>query len=84
MKKLVIAALAAAAVATPALAETYAIRAGRLITDAAKPARGASTIIIENGRIKAIEVGPGGRDGDRSVDDDRPARPHRCPCSSYR
>ena len=59
MKKLVIAALAAAAVVTPALAETYAIRAGRLITDAAKPARGASTIIIENGRIKAIEDGHG-------------------------
>lgn len=48
---LVLAALAAAA---PATAETLAIRAGRVITDAAKPARGASTIIVTDGRITAI------------------------------
>jgi len=40
--------------ATPLLAETIAIRAGRLITDAALPARGPSTIIITDGRITAI------------------------------
>ena len=59
MKTLVLAGLAAAIVATPAFAETYAIRAGRLITDAAKPARGASTIIVENGRITRIDDGHG-------------------------
>ena len=59
MKKLVLVALVASAFAAPARAETYAIRAGRLITDAAKPARGASTIIVENGRIVRIEAGHG-------------------------
>ncbi len=43
--------------ATPALAETYAIQAGRLIVDAAKPARGQSTVIVDNGRITRIEDG---------------------------
>ena len=43
--------------ATSAYAETYAIQAGRLIVDAAKPARGPSTIIVENGRIARIEDG---------------------------
>ena len=38
-----------------ASAETYAIQAGRLIVDAAKPARGPSTVIVENGRIARIE-----------------------------
>ncbi|WP_426167200.1 amidohydrolase family protein [Sandarakinorhabdus sp. DWP1-3-1] len=46
--------LAALATAAPATAETLAIRAGRVITDAAKPARGASTIIVTDGRITAI------------------------------
>lgn len=59
MNKLVLAALVAATAAMPAVAETYAIRAGRLITDAAKPAHGASTIIVENGRIARIEDGHG-------------------------
>jgi imidazolonepropionase-like amidohydrolase len=53
--------IAAAAVAmlaaTAAHAETYAIQAGRLIVDAAKPARGPSTVIVENGRIRSIEDG---------------------------
>jgi imidazolonepropionase-like amidohydrolase len=43
--------------ATTADAATYAIQAGRLIVDAAKPARGASTVIVENGRISRIEDG---------------------------
>lgn len=57
MKKLLLALLAASALGAPASAETYAIRAGRVITDAAKPARGPSTIIVENGRITRIEDG---------------------------
>jgi imidazolonepropionase-like amidohydrolase len=43
--------------ATAADAATYAIQAGRLIVDAAKPARGPSTLIVENGRISRIESG---------------------------
>jgi imidazolonepropionase-like amidohydrolase len=51
-------ALAAALLAsTSASAETYAIQAGRLIVDAAQPARGPSTVIVENGRIARIEDG---------------------------
>ena len=53
--KLLFAALLCAAV--PAAAETTVIHAGRLIVDAAKPMRGPSTLIVENGRIKAIEDG---------------------------
>ncbi len=52
-----IAAIAAAALATAAGAETFAIQAGRLIVDAAQPARGASTIIVDNGRIVRIDDG---------------------------
>ena len=48
---------AAALLATSASAETYAIQAGRLIVDAAQPARGNSTVIVENGRISRIENG---------------------------
>lgn len=40
-----------------ASAQTYAIQAGRLIVDAAQPERGASTVIVENGRIARIENG---------------------------
>ncbi len=43
--------------ASTASAQTYAIQAGRLIVDASKPARGASTVIVENGRIARIEDG---------------------------
>ena len=56
MLKLV-AAVAVLTAASAASAETYAIQAGRLIVDAAKPARGASTVIVENGRITGIEDG---------------------------
>jgi imidazolonepropionase-like amidohydrolase len=38
-------------------AQTYAIQAGRLITDAARPARGPSTVIVEKGRIARIDEG---------------------------
>jgi imidazolonepropionase-like amidohydrolase len=56
MRKLLYVALAALA-STSASAETYAIQAGRLITDASQPARGPSTVIVENGRIARIEDG---------------------------
>jgi len=52
-----LAAVVALAAASTASAETYAIQAGRLIVDAAQPARGASTVIVENGRIARIESG---------------------------
>ena len=38
----------------PVAAETFAIKAGHVITDAALPTRGASTIIVTDGRITAI------------------------------
>ena len=56
MIKLMIGA-AALLLAGAAEAETYAVQAGRVIVDAAKPARGASTVIVENGRIARIEDG---------------------------
>jgi imidazolonepropionase-like amidohydrolase len=52
-----LAAAAALATAAAANAETYAIQAGRLIVDAAQPERGASTVIVENGRVSRIENG---------------------------
>src|SRR5437763_851637 len=48
---------AAVLAASAAHAETYAIQAGHLIVDAAQPARGPSTVIVENGRIARIESG---------------------------
>ena len=50
-------AIAIALQSTALSAETYAIQAGRLITDASKPALGPSTVIVENGRIARIEDG---------------------------
>ena len=46
--------IAALLLTAPAAAETIAIRAGRVITDAAKPALGPSTILVTDGRITAI------------------------------
>ncbi len=57
MLKHLLAGVAALVAATAASAETYAIQAGRLIVDASKPARGASTVIVENGRINRIDEG---------------------------
>ncbi len=51
--KLLLAALLATS-ALPASAEIIAIKAGRVITDASLAPRGPSTIIVENGRITAI------------------------------
>ena len=53
MLKALLAGAAALAMAAAANAETYAIQAGHLIVDAAQPARGNSTVIVENGRIAA-------------------------------
>lgn len=55
--KCAFAAIAAVLLATSAGAETYAIQAGRLIVDAARPALGPSTVIVENGRIARIDQG---------------------------
>jgi imidazolonepropionase-like amidohydrolase len=57
MLKALLAGAAALSIAAAAHAETYAIQAGRLIVDAAQPARGNSTVIVENGRIARIEPG---------------------------
>ena len=57
MLKALLAGAAALALASAAQAETYAIQAGRLIVDAAQPARGNSTVIVENGRIARIDSG---------------------------
>jgi imidazolonepropionase-like amidohydrolase len=57
MIKQLLAGVAALAVASAAQAETYAIQAGHLIVDAAQPERGASTVIVENGRIVRIDSG---------------------------
>jgi imidazolonepropionase-like amidohydrolase len=57
MFKALLAGAAALAVATGASAETYAIQAGHLIVDAAQAERGASTVIVDNGRISRIDAG---------------------------
>ena len=50
-------------------AETYAIQAGRVIVDAAKPALGLSTIIVTDGRISAIQPGATAPAGATVVDE---------------
>src|SRR6478609_8405297 len=57
MLKHLLASAAALAFAGAASAETYAVQAGHLIVDAAQPERGASTVVVENGRISRIENG---------------------------
>ena len=56
MKTIILAAVALLT-ASAASAETFAIQAGRLIVDASKPERGASTVIVENGRVSRIDSG---------------------------
>jgi imidazolonepropionase-like amidohydrolase len=51
------AAVAVLLASTAASAETYAVQAGHLIVDAAQGARGASTVIVDNGKITRIENG---------------------------
>src|SRR4029079_11423811 len=57
MSKKCLAAQAALAMGATADAATYAIQAGHLIVDAAQPARGASTVVVDNGRITRIDNG---------------------------
>jgi imidazolonepropionase-like amidohydrolase len=57
MTRYLLAGAAALALSVGAHAETYAIQAGHLIVDAAQAERGASTVIVENGRISRIEPG---------------------------
>jgi imidazolonepropionase-like amidohydrolase len=57
MLKHLLAGAAALALTTVANAETFAIQAGHLIVDAAQPERGASTVIVDNGRITRIDNG---------------------------
>jgi len=57
MFKHLLAGAAALAMAGIADADTYAIQAGHLIVDAAQPERGASTVVVENGRISRIDSG---------------------------
>jgi imidazolonepropionase-like amidohydrolase len=57
MLKHLLAGAAALAIAATAHAETFAIQAGHVIVDAAQPARGASTVIVDNGRIARIDNG---------------------------
>jgi imidazolonepropionase-like amidohydrolase len=45
------------AFATPALAETIVVHAGRLIADASRPAAGPSTITVVDGRIQSVTAG---------------------------
>ena len=52
-----ITAVAALLSASSISAESYAIQAGHLIVDAAKPERGPSTVIVDNGRIVRIDDG---------------------------
>ncbi|HEU4705131.1 MAG TPA: amidohydrolase family protein, partial [Sphingomicrobium sp.] len=56
IRSIVIAALAAS-VASPAIAAPTYIHAGRLIAVPGKPVRGPATIIVDNGRIVAVEDG---------------------------
>ena len=57
MYKALLAGVAALAISTVAGAQTFAIQAGHLIVDAAQPERGASTVVVENGRISRIDNG---------------------------
>jgi imidazolonepropionase-like amidohydrolase len=57
MLKRLLTGAAALSIAAVANAEPYAIQAGRLIVDAAQPARGNSTVIVDKGRIVRIDSG---------------------------
>ena len=57
MRLILSALLAATTLAAPALAETLVIQAGRVITDAAQPASGSSTITVTDGKIVSITSG---------------------------
>jgi imidazolonepropionase-like amidohydrolase len=54
--------------AAPTLAETVAIRAGSVITDAAADATGPATILVTDGKITSITPGHGAVQADREID----------------
>jgi imidazolonepropionase-like amidohydrolase len=58
----------AAAMAAPLAAETVAIRAGSVITDAAGEPSGPATILVTDGRIVSITPGHGTVTADRTID----------------
>lgn len=58
----------ALAIASPLAAETVAIRAGSVITDAAAEPSGAATILVEDGRIVSVTPGHGKVKADREID----------------
>jgi imidazolonepropionase-like amidohydrolase len=60
--------MAALAVSAPLAAETVAIRAGSVITDAASEPTGPATILITDGTITAITPGHGAVTADREID----------------
>lgn len=62
------AALAATMLAAPLAAETIAIRAGAVITDAAAEPTGAATILVTDGKIVSITPGHGTVTADREID----------------
>lgn len=57
-----------AAISAPALAETIAIRAGSVITDAAANPTGPATILVTDGTITSITPGHGAVTADREID----------------
>jgi imidazolonepropionase-like amidohydrolase len=61
-------ALAGTMLAGPLAAETVAIRAGSVITDAASEPTGPATILVTDGRIVAITPGHGAVTADRAID----------------
>ena len=61
-------ALAGTLVAAPLAAETVAIRAGAVITDAAAEPTGPATILVTDGTIVSITPGHGAVTADREID----------------
>ncbi|MBA4046365.1 MAG: amidohydrolase family protein [Erythrobacter sp.] len=61
-------ALAGAMLSAPLAAETVAIRAGSVLTDAASEPSGPATILVTDGRIVSITPGTGPVSADRTID----------------
>lgn len=69
MRLQILLAVTAAVGATSASAETLYIHAGRLLDVPGKAPRGASTLVVENGRIRAVQSGHvPAPDGVRTID----------------
>lgn len=67
-KRLMAGASLLAAIGAPAMAETVAIRAGSVITDAAANPTGPATILVTDGTITSITPGHGAITADREID----------------